>query len=189
MRIFAAAPSATIMWGMGVTQFGGVDVVRGWQGAAHRQLGRPNVGVGPVRGKQRTGRLRYGRAAEPVSRLSGGHRPRRAGEIRRRTGHRPGADGRPVGTRITEVPHALTGGSKPIISWAKIRCRPKPTSALVRKGIEALDFVVVQDIFDQNSGNGRCPAAGHLTGEHGGVFTCADRGFQRFEQAILRRGM
>ncbi len=77
--------------GHGVTSLAG-----GGRGARHGKLalltgnpGRPNVGVGPVRGKQRTGRLRYGRAAEPVSRLSGGHRPRRAGEIRRRTGIDP----------------------------------------------------------------------------------------------------
>ncbi len=25
-------------------------------------------------------------------------------------------------------------------------------------------------------------------GEHGGIFTCADRGFQRFEQAVQARG-
>lgn len=72
----------------------------------------------------------------------------------------------------------------------KIRCRLKPTSASVRKGIEALDFVVVQDIFMTKTAeiaDVLLPATSW--GEHGGVFTCADRGFQRFEQAILRRGM
>lgn len=96
MRMFAAAPSATIMWGMGVTQFGGrwtwcavwqAALLTGSFGAGERRRG-----AGP-RAKQRAGRLRYGRAAEPVPGLSGGHRPRRAGEIRRRTGCRPGADG------------------------------------------------------------------------------------------------
>lgn len=54
MRTYAAAPSATIMWGMGVTQFGqAVDVVKGLSGLAllTGNLGRPNVGVGPVRGQ------------------------------------------------------------------------------------------------------------------------------------------
>ncbi len=53
MRMFAAAPSATIMWGMGVTQFGqAVDVVRGLASLAllTGNLGR-HVGVGPVRGQ------------------------------------------------------------------------------------------------------------------------------------------
>lgn len=54
MRTYAAAPSATIMWGMGVTQFGqAVDVVKGLAGLAllTGNLGRANVGVGPVRGQ------------------------------------------------------------------------------------------------------------------------------------------
>lgn len=54
MRTFAAAPSATVMWGMGVTQFGqAVDVVRGLSSLAllTGNLGRPDVGVGPVRGQ------------------------------------------------------------------------------------------------------------------------------------------
>ncbi|SUI90839.1 Formate dehydrogenase H [Serratia quinivorans] len=54
MRTYASAPSATIMWGMGVTQFGqAVDVVKGLASLAllTGNLGRPNVGVGPVRGQ------------------------------------------------------------------------------------------------------------------------------------------
>jgi formate dehydrogenase major subunit len=59
----------------------------------------------------------------------------------------------------------------------------------VRKGIEALDFVVVQDIFMTKTAeiaDVLLPATSW--GEHGGVFTCADRGFQRFEQAIIATG-
>jgi formate dehydrogenase major subunit len=54
MRTYAAAPTATIMWGMGVTQFGqAVDVVKGLSSLAllTGNLGRENVGVGPVRGQ------------------------------------------------------------------------------------------------------------------------------------------
>ncbi len=54
MRTYAAAPAATLLWGMGVTQWGqAVDVVKGLSSLAllTGNLGRPNVGVGPVRGQ------------------------------------------------------------------------------------------------------------------------------------------
>jgi formate dehydrogenase major subunit len=96
MRMFAAAPSATIMWGMGVTQFGqAVDVVKGLASLAllTGNLGRERRRGPGARAKQRPGRLRYGRAAESVPRLSGGHRSQRARQICRGLGHRPGHNG------------------------------------------------------------------------------------------------
>lgn len=60
---------------------------------------------------------------------------------------------------------------------------------LVREGFNALDFIVVQDIFMTKTAEMAdvlLPATSW--GEHGGVFTCADRGFQRFEKAIEPSG-
>ena len=54
VRMYAAAPSATILWGMGVTQWGqGVETCMGLSNIAviTGNLARPNVGVGPVRGQ------------------------------------------------------------------------------------------------------------------------------------------
>jgi formate dehydrogenase major subunit len=54
MRMYAAAPSAFILYGMGVTHYGqAVDVVKGLSGLAllTGNFGRPNVGIGPVRGQ------------------------------------------------------------------------------------------------------------------------------------------
>ena len=94
-----------------------------------------------------------------------------------------------VGTRITEVPHlAPKVKSKPITSWGRSAAdRGRP--GLVRSGFEALDFVVVQDIFMTKTAEVAdvlLPATSW--GEHGGVFTCADRGFQRFGKAIEASG-
>ncbi|VFS43044.1 Formate dehydrogenase H [Serratia liquefaciens] len=64
------------------------------------------------------------------------------------------------------MPHkALTGEIKAYYIMGEDPLQTEADLGLVRKGIEALDFVVVQDIFmTKNSGNGRCPAAGHLLG-------------------------
>ncbi len=54
VRMYAAAPSATVLWGMGVTQFDqGVEVVQGLSSLAllTGNLGSACVGVNPVRGQ------------------------------------------------------------------------------------------------------------------------------------------
>lgn len=95
-----------------------------------------------------------------------------------------------IGTRITEVPHkALAGEIKAYYIMGEDPLQTEADLGLVRKGMEALDFVVVQDIFMTKTAEVAdvlLPATSW--GEHGGVFTCADRGFQRFEQAIPPTG-
>jgi formate dehydrogenase major subunit len=53
-RMYAGAKNATILWGMGVTQFyQGVETVRSLTSLAMLtgNLGKPHVGVNPVRGQ------------------------------------------------------------------------------------------------------------------------------------------
>ncbi|STQ12421.1 formate dehydrogenase H [Enterobacter cloacae] len=53
-----------------------------------------------------------------------------------------------VGTRITEVPHlALEGKVKAYYIMGEDPLQTEADLGLVRSGFEALDFVVVQDIF------------------------------------------
>lgn len=91
-----------------------------------------------------------------------------------------------VGTRITEVPHlAMEGKIKAYYIMGEDPLQTEADLGLVRAGFEALDFIVVQDIFMTKTAEMAdvlLPATSW--GEHGGVFTCADRGFQRFEKAI-----
>lgn len=192
--MFAAAPSATIMWGMGVTQFGqAVDVVRGLASLAllTGNLGRPNVGVGPVRGQNNVqGACDMG----VLPNLFPGYQevtdPAVRAKFAAAWGIDPALMDDQVGTRITEVPHkALTGEIKAYYIMGEDPLQTEADLGLVRKGIEALDFVVVQDIFMTKTAEMAdvlLPATSW--GEHGGVFTCADRGFQRFEQAIPPAG-
>ena len=190
MRTYAAAPSATIMWGMGVTQFGqAVDVVKGLASLAllTGNLGRENVGVGPVRGQNNVqGACDMGVLPNQFP----GYQDVVDPAVREKFAKAWGIDASlmddKVGVRITEVPHlALEGKVKAYYIMGEDPLQTEADLGLVRKGFEALDFVVVQDIFMTKTAEQAdvlLPATSW--GEHGGVFTCADRGFQRFEKAI-----
>ncbi|MDU5686202.1 MAG: formate dehydrogenase subunit alpha, partial [Kluyvera cryocrescens] len=190
MRTYAAAPSATIMWGMGVTQFGqAVDVVKGLASLAllTGNLGRENVGVGPVRGQNNVqGACDMGVLPNQFP----GYQDVVDPAVREKFANAWGIDASlmddKVGVRITEVPHlALEGKVKAYYIMGEDPLQTEADLGLVRKGFEALDFVVVQDIFMTKTAEQAdvlLPATSW--GEHGGVFTCADRGFQRFEKAI-----
>ncbi|NDO80239.1 formate dehydrogenase subunit alpha [Citrobacter sp. NCU1] len=190
MRTFAAAPSATVMWGMGVTQFGqAVDVVRGLSSLAllTGNLGRPHVGVGPVRGQNNVqGACDMGVLPNQFP----GYQNVTDAAVREKFARAWGIDASlmddKVGTRITEVPHlALEGKVKAYYIMGEDPLQTEADLGLVRSGFNALDFVVVQDIFMTKTAEAAdviLPATSW--GEHGGVFTCADRGFQRFEKAV-----
>ena len=190
MRTYAAAPSATIMWGMGVTQFGqAVDVVKGLASLAllTGNLGREAVGVGPVRGQNNVqGACDMGVLPNQFP----GYQDVTDPQVREKFANAWGIDASlmddKVGVRITEVPHlAMEGKVKAYYIMGEDPLQTEADLGLVRKGFEALDFVVVQDIFMTKTAEQAdvlLPATSW--GEHGGVFTCADRGFQRFDKAI-----
>lgn len=190
MRIYAAAPSATIMWGMGVTQFGqAVDVVKGLASLAllTGNLGRPGVGVGPVRGQNNVqGACDMGVLPNEFP----GYQSVTDPQVRAKFADAWGIDASnmdaDIGYRITEIPHlALEGKVKAYYIMGEDPLQTEADLSLVRQGFEALEFVVVQDIFMTKTAEQAdviLPATSW--GEHGGVFSCADRGFQRFEKAI-----
>ncbi|MGM0515336.1 MAG: formate dehydrogenase subunit alpha [Pseudomonadota bacterium] len=190
MRIYASAPSATIMWGMGVTQFGqAVDVVKGIASLAllTGNLGRANVGVGPVRGQNNVqGACDMGVLPNEFP----GYQAVTDAAVRAKFAAAWGIDAAQmdaeVGYRITEIPHlALEGKVKAYYIMGEDPLQTEADLSLVRRGFDALDFIVVQDIFMTKTAEQAdviLPATSW--GEHGGVFSCADRGFQRFEKAL-----
>ncbi len=190
MRTYAAAPSATIMWGMGVTQFGqAVDVVKGLASLAllTGNLGREHVGVGPVRGQNNVqGACDMGVIPNQFPGYQDVVDPAVREKFAKAWGINAADMDDQVGVRITEVPHlALEGKVKAYYIMGEDPLQTEADLGLVRKGFEALDFVVVQDIFMTKTAEQAdvlLPATSW--GEHGGVFTCADRGFQRFEKAV-----
>lgn len=190
MRTYASAPSATIMWGMGVTQFGqAVDVVKGLASLAllTGNLGRANVGVGPVRGQNNVqGACDMGVLPNEFP----GYQAVTDAAVRTKFATAWGIDAAKmdpnVGYRITEIPHLVHEGKvKAYYIMGEDPLQTEADLSLVRGAFEALEFVVVQDIFMTKTAEQAdviLPATSW--GEHGGVFSCADRGFQRFEKAI-----
>ncbi|MEQ5970296.1 formate dehydrogenase subunit alpha [Serratia liquefaciens] len=190
MRTYASAPSAIIMWGMGVTQFGqAVDVVKGLASLAllTGNLGRANVGVGPVRGQNNVqGACDMGVLPNEFP----GYQAVTDAAVRAKFAAAWGIDATKmdpnVGYRITEIPHLVHEGKvKAYYIMGEDPLQTEADLSLVRSAFEALEFVVVQDIFMTKTAEQAdviLPATSW--GEHGGVFSCADRGFQRFEKAI-----
>ncbi|NUU64893.1 formate dehydrogenase subunit alpha [Enterobacteriaceae bacterium BIT-l23] len=193
MRLYCAAPSATVMWGMGVTQFGqAVDVVKGLSSLAllTGNLGREHVGVGPVRGQNNVqGACDMGVLPDHFPGYQRVDDPRIRAKFAAAWGVDPAAMDNKIGVRITDVPHlALEGKIKAYYIMGEDPLQTEADLGLVRRGIEALDLLIVQDIFMTKTAEKAdvlLPATSW--GEHGGIFTCADRGFQRFEQAITPR--
>ncbi|AAM84189.1 formate dehydrogenase subunit alpha [Yersinia pestis] len=192
MRTYAAAPAATLLWGMGVTQWGqAVDVVKGLSSLAllTGNLGRPNVGVGPVRGQNNVqGACDMGVLPNTFP----GYEKVTDSEARARFAHAWGVAELPahVGYSITDVPHKVAEGKlKAYYVFGEDPIQTEPDLAAMRAAFAALDLVVVQDIFMTKTAELAdvvLPATSW--GEHEGVYTSADRGFQHFNKAIEPKG-
>jgi formate dehydrogenase major subunit len=190
MRTYASSPSSVICWGMGVTQFGqGTETVKSLSTLAllTGNLGRHGAGVAPVRGQNN---VQGGCDMGVLPDLFPGYQKVTDAAVRAKFAKAWGIDpesmDKEVGVRITDVPHlALEGKVKAYYIMGEDPLQTEADLSLVRKGIDALDLLVVQDIFMTKTAEAAdviLPATSW--GEHGGVFTCADRGFQRFEKAI-----
>lgn len=192
MRMYAGAKSATILWGMGVTQWGqAVDVVKGLSGLAllTGNLGRPNVGVGPVRGQNNVqGACDMG----ALPNVFPGYEYVMDAAAREKFAKAWNVPSLPdkVGLSITDVPHAAEKGKlKAMYIFGEDPAQTEPDLETVRKGFAALDFIIVQDIFMTKTAmyaDVILPATSW--GEHDGVFSSADRGFQRFYKAVNAKG-
>ena len=188
MRMYAAAPSATILWGMGVTQWGqAVDVVKGLSSLATLtgNLGRPNVGVGPVRGQNNVqGACDMGTLPNTLP----GYYPVTDAAARERFAKAWGVPSIPAekGYGLTDVPHKIMEGKlKANYIFGEDPLQTEPDLGMMRKAFEQLELIIVQDIFMTKTAmvaDVILPATSW--GEHENVFSAADRGFQRCYKAI-----
>lgn len=192
MRMYAAAPTATILWGMGVTQWGqSVDVVRGLSSLATitGNLGRPNVGVGPVRGQNNV------QGACDMGALPGdfpGYQKVTDPEARAKFAKAWGVPSLPgvKGISLTDIPHKIHEGKlKAFYIFGEDPLQTEPDLSALRHEFEQLELIIVQDIFMTKTAMAAdviFPATSW--GEHEGVYSSADRGFQRFYKAVEPKG-
>lgn len=191
-QMYAAAPSATILWGMGVTQWGqSVDVIKGLSSIAlvTGNLGRPNVGVGPVRGQNNVqGACDMGATPKDYP----GYQKVADATVREKFANAWGVDNLPEnpGCTITEVPHRILDGDlKAYYIMGEDPLQTDPDLSAMREALQKIDLLVVQDIFMTKTAaiaDVILPATSW--GEHEGIYSSADRGFQHFEKAIEPTG-
>ncbi len=191
-RMYATSSGSVILWGMGVTQWGqGVETCMGLSNMAviTGNLGRPNVGVGPVRGQNNV------QGACDMGALPGqfpGYQSVEDPEIRAKFEKAWGVEKLPgkKGIPITEVGHNIEEGKiRAVYLFGEDPFQTEPDLAAVRRAYAKLDLFIAQDIFMTKSvaeADVVFPATSW--GEHEGVYSAADRGFQRFYKAIEPKG-
>ncbi len=187
-RLYAGAKTATLLWGMGVTQFWqGVETVRSLTSLAMLtgNLGKAHVGVNPVRGQNNVqGACDMGALPDTYP----GYQFVKFPENREKFAKAWGVASLPAhpGYRISELPHRVAHGE---VRAAYIMGEdPLQTDAelpAVRQAFADLELVIVQDIFmTKTAAVADVVLPSTSWGEHEGVYTAADRGFQRFFKAV-----
>ena len=182
-RMYAGAKSAAILWGMGVTQFyQGVETVRSLTSLAilTGNLGKPSVGVNPVRGQNNVqGACDMGALPDTYP----GYQYVKFPEHREKFARAWGVESLPAhtGYRISELPHrAAHGEVRAAYIMGEDPLQTDAELSAVRKAFEELELVIVQDIFmTKTAAAADVILPSTSWGEHEGVYTAADRGFQR----------
>lgn len=192
MREYAKAKNAMILYGMGVCQFSqAVDVVKGLASLAllTGNLGRPNVGIGPVRGQNNVqGACDMGALPDVYPGYQKVTNPEIRSKFEKAWGVTLPSE---IGVKLTEVPHAVLEENKikAYYIFGEDPVQSDPDATEVREALDACEFVVVQDIFmNKTALHADVILPATSWGEHEGVYSCADRGFQRIRKAVKPKG-
>lgn len=192
MREYANAKDSMILYGMGVCQFSqAVDVVKGLASLAllTGNLGRPNVGIGPVRGQNNVqGACDMGALPDVYPGYQKVTNPQIREKFEKAWGVTLPSE---IGVKLTEVPHAVLEENKikAYYIFGEDPVQSDPDASEVREALDACEFVVVQDIFmNKTALHADVILPATSWGEHDGVYSCADRGFQRIRKAVEPKG-
>lgn len=192
MREYARADKAYILYGMGVCQFSqAVDVVKGLASLAllTGNLGRPNVGIGPVRGQNNVqGSCDMG----ALPNVYPGYQSVTDKKIRQKFEKAWGVPlPEKAGYCLTEVPHLVLKEDKlkAYYIFGEDPVQSDPNAAELREALDKLELVIVQDIFmNKTALHADVILPSTSWGEHDGVYSSADRGFQRIRKAVEPEG-
>lgn len=187
-RTYATAETATILWGMGVCQFRqGVEAVRSLASIAMLtgNLGKPNVGVNPVRGQNNVqGACDMGALYNTLPGYQRLDDPATMEKFAKAWGV-DSLNTKP-GVPLSEVPYAVKEGHlKAFYIMGEDTLQTEPDVNAMKKTFEDLEFIIVQDIFmTQTAAAADVILPATSCAEHEGVYSAADRGFQRFYKAV-----
>ncbi len=187
-RTYAKAETATILWGMGVCQFRqGVETVRALASLAMLtgNLGKPNVGVNPVRGQNNVqGACDMGALFNTLPGYQSFADPETNAKFAKAWGV-PSIPTKP-GVPLSEVPHAVKEGKlKAFYIMGEDTLQTEPDINAMKQTFKDLEFIIVQDIFmTQTAAEADVILPATSCAEHEGVYSAADRGFQRFYKAV-----
>ena len=191
-RTYAKAGTAMILYGMGVCQFGqAVDVVKALGSLALMtgNYGKPASGIGPVRGQNNVqGACDMG----ALPNVYPGYQNVTVPEIQAKFEKAWGVKlSNKVGIPLTHVPQRVLEEKDPAKQihayyiFGEDPAQSDPDVGEVRESLEKIDFVVMQDIFMNKTGEyADVILPSTAWNEHDGCYTCCDRGFQRIRKVV-----
>lgn len=189
-HMYGEAKTATILWGMGVTQWGeGVNVVKGLASLAviTGNIGRPNTGTNPVRGQNNVqGSCDIGCLPNIFPGYQSVLDPDVVAKFAKRWGKKPEEMSDHVGYFLTDLPHLVKEGKvRAFWCMGEDPAHTEPDLSEEREMLENIEFMVSSDIFMTETATYAdviFPASSW--GEHECVFSSCDRGFQRSYAAL-----
>ena len=191
-RMYAKAGTAMILYGMGVCQFGqAVDVVKALGSLALMtgNYGKPASGIGPVRGQNNVqGACDMGALPNVYQGYQSVTNPDVQAKFEKAWGVKLSNK---VGIPLTHVPERVLEEKDPAKQihayyiFGEDPAQSDPDVGEVREALEKIDFVVMQDIFMNKTGEyADVILPSTAWNEHDGVYSCCDRGFQRIRKVV-----